>query len=304
MKQYKLGIIGLGRWAEKYCQTLSLFPQIKLVAAMRRGKGRPDFLPEETVLYRHSPDLFAPKAAKMYSEHKLDGVIIATDRPFDFTCESLKMGIPTLAEKPLLLNNSEYIWLVSAALKGKLLVDYIHLFSPAYQRLKEIVGNKQITRIYSQGYNAGPTRDRFSPLFDYGPHCLSLILDLLNQYPTDIHITKQGKTKTGELFCINLYFGKVKTESLVGNGALIRARSLHVFYLEDGKQKEVIYDDTRSAKMKLLVDGVPVEYDISTSPLQNTVSTFLRLIDGEEDYREGAELTAKITRILSTYTDP
>jgi len=288
-KEIKIAIIGAGRWSEVYCRTLAQFPNIKLVALLRRRQERPGFIPDGCQMYTDIDAMF-------HSHIYLDGVIVATASTGDMALECLKYNIPVLAEKPLLTDRR--------GLKkwknidtSKLLVNYTHLFSPAFLKLQEIVQNKEILGIHSEGFNNGPVRQAFSSLWDYAPHDLSLIFSLMEEKPNKINIIEHKADNDRSLYEISLKYSKFHSSTIVGNGAEKKARSIRVIF-EDNDLKEVVYDDM--AADKLILDGEPVEI-INTQPLHNTIQAFISLINGKEDGRFGLTMTKKITDTLSEF---
>ena len=292
----RIGLIGCGKWGQNYINTIATMSEIELVAVCRqRSKERPAFLPINCDLI-HDWQRF-------HRDIKVDGVIVATNsHSFGFAHDLLYYGVPVMAEKPCLLDSSEIESLgLMTGKKGKLLVNYIHLFSPAFQMLKKIVAGKKIIRICSSGFGPSKTREYFSPLWDWGPHCLSMILSLINQDPTDVYISNHNKTKSGQTYRINLSFPGIKTTSIVGNGTIIKSRYLSVLYEDNGQINEIVYDDLSSNKLKL--NGTPVHFIDNKPLLHIAIEEFLAMINSSQIDSSYINLTMKITKILSQYED-
>jgi predicted dehydrogenase len=294
MKIYHLGIVGAGRWAENYCKTIAAMPNIELVAMARRKNERPGFIPDTCKLYTDWQDFHREK-------ENLDGIIVASIFTGTIAIDYLYYDIPVLAEKPLLIDNDQIESLTSRSKNKKLLVDYIHLFSPAFQKLKEIVDNKKILRIVSSGYGPSKTKEEFSSLWDYGPHDLSMILSLIDKDPDSICITNHIETKSGQTYCIDLDFGQIKTSSFVGNGAVNKSRYFSVWYEDNGKISNIVYDDLSSCK--LFIGDTKIDFDYSKQPLTIAIENFLKMIDSKSIDTFYVDLTIKITKILSTYEE-
>lgn len=297
MKTYRLAIFGAGSWSKNYVKTIEKFPNIELVALFRRKNIRPDFIPDNCKFYHTNGD-------NIYQYHSLlnslDGVIIAVDHDATTLINDLRSydNLSILAEKPLITYAKNLDLILNTK---KIQVNYIHLFSDPFQKIKEMVDGKKITRIYSYGFGPSKTREHFSPLWDYGPHDLSMILSLKNSAPNDIYIRSHNKTQAGETFTINLSFDGLKTKSIVGNGTIIKGRYLYIKYDDGEIENELVYDDL--CNNKLLLNNEPIEYNRTKLPLENSINSFLRLIDGHQDYRFGLDLTVKITKILSSYIE-
>jgi len=246
----KLLLIGAGAWGKNYIKTLQ------------------DFNVELFIATRHN--------WKQLIDENPDGVIICTppQSHVEIAHYSLSRNIPTMIEKPLSLSMKEATSL--GTFSAPILVNHIHLFSEQYQNIKNIIDVGSIKSISSQGFNQGPYRD-YSSLWDYGPHDLSMILDILGSKPDRLDVNRYDINR-GHLYYIDMIFGNITTHSLVGNGGIFKQRLLSI----DSHQKYV-YDDSIPSK---------------TKPLSNALGVFIKSIHGEHDYRLGLELSFNIIDIL------
>lgn len=244
-------LIGSGKWGRNYISTLYGFKNVNLIIANRNNW--------QTLI-----------------DQKPNGVIISTlpDSHIEIAEFALERNIPTMIEKPLALTLKECQKLEKFA--APILVNHIHLFSNTYQYIKKQINIETIYKITSTGINKGPIRN-YSSLLDYGPHDLSMILDILSTFPNKIKI---NEVKTG-LFKINLNFDKCYSESIVGNGSLKPSRKLKIYT----KDKDYTYD----GKTQVI------------SPLTTALKTFIRAIEGEPDSRLGIDLALQVVRILENY---
>jgi len=246
----KLLLIGSGAWGKNYIKTLQNF-DIELSVANRYNW-------------------------KQLIDKKPNGVIVCTPPQFhtEIARYSLEYNIPTMIEKPLSLSLED-----AKSLNGfsaPILVNHIHLFSEQYENIKKKISVNNITHISSQGFNIGPYRD-YSSLWDYGPHDLSMILDILGRTPDLVNANKYI-TNNGAMYSIDMTFGKITTKSLVGNGGSFKQRLLSI----DSHQK-FVYDDSIPSK---------------TKPLSNALEVFIKSINGGHDYRLGLDLSFMIIDIL------
>jgi Oxidoreductase family, NAD-binding Rossmann fold len=198
---------------------------------------------------------------------KPDGVIISTqpDYHVDIAKIALRLDIPTMIEKPLALSYQKALELKN--FDAPILVNNIHLFADEYQNIKNSEGN-----IYSVGIGNGPIKS-YSSLYDYGAHDLSMILDKANEMPRSLKCLRI-QNKDTDLFSIEMDFRLFKSNSLVGNGAGIKRR---IFCI--GNE---------------LYNG---QY-VKNSPLENAIKVFLKLINNEQDEREGVNLSINVMKLL------
>jgi predicted dehydrogenase len=207
---------------------------------------------------------------------KCDAVIVATSPSshIDIAEYCLSNHLPTLIEKPISLSLQEINRIKSFEKHAPILVNYIHLFSPAYQKLKSLVDPINVKRIDSYGHNYGPYRN-YSSLLDYAPHDLSMGIDLMG----DVKNVLRGFTiddYPGKQHCINIeYSNKVRHHMLIGNSGKKR----RYFEVNDLDGKCFIYDDL--VENKLTVNGEPIQIS-DKKPLNCVVEHFVNVIGGEK----------------------
>jgi len=119
---------------------------------------------------------------------------------------------PCLVEKPLCLDvpTAERLDRRVRSMGVPVLVNHTHVFSPAYHRLKTVLASRRerIRVILSEGMNLGPFRRDTPALWDWGPHDMSLCLDLLGTTPAHVDALAgpPGPGETPELVSLRLGF--------------------------------------------------------------------------------------------------
>lgn len=294
----RLGLVGVN-WGSKYISTIAGMNDIQLTAVCRQSKNKLD-LPEGCELFRDWEE-FADQASGL-----CDGVIIVTPPHLHvpMALDLFKQRVPVLIEKPVCLFKGDLKILNRESKKHATpyLVGYTHLYSEAYQALKSLV-KPPVSAIQSWGMNAGPYRVGYSSLFDYGPHDLSMCLDLM-QYTPDVNNVRAVRTEEGEIYDLTLRFrhspigkdGGVVAIVRVGNGSRKKQRRFQVF-CESGTLE---YDDIKSDKLTL--NGERIEIP-TTSPLENVVRAFTRTIKGQAGPPTEPWLSATITTVLEDAYD-
>jgi predicted dehydrogenase len=248
-------LVGNGKWGSKYVSTLSDFEDVKLQIADRTNW-------------------------KKLIDTNPNGVIICTppDSHVEISAYSLERNLPVMIEKPLSLSLLEAKTLKQFT--APILVNHTDLFTEGYETIKKKVKDSCIISIVSNGYNKSPNRT-YSSLWDYGPHDLAMILDLLDEYPKNISIKEQSKND-GYLYMLEMEFDNCKTISKIGNGGDRKHRDISVIY---DINRKVHYDDLERS-----VNDFP--------PLTNALGVFMDAINGKSDSRLGLDLALKITQIL------
>lgn len=245
-------LVGNGDWGKNYIKTINeFFPEIKLTVANRDNW-------------------------KLLIDKKPDGVIIATppQSHIEIATYALNRNIKCLIEKPVALSLSE-VKKLEVFEHVPILIGYIHLFSDPYQKIKQIVSGENITNITTEGSNLASLRD-YSTLWDYGPHDLSMILDLTSSEPKNVNITK-----INNLYLIDMnFYNNLKTSS------------------EIGKTEE------KKRYLSIKFSGMQIIYDAEncnekyTPPLINMLNVFF---SDYPDNRYGLDLSVKISKILENY---
>lgn len=256
----ELVLIGSGTWGKNYISTINNFPNVSLIVANKNNW-------------------------KSLLDQKPNGVIIATppNVHFPILSHALSLNIPTMIEKPLMFSNDQFSQLSKSS--TPILVNYLHLFSPYYQKIKDNI--KQIKIIVSNGYNDGPIREYCNGLWDYGVHDLAMILDLAQEFPKNIEIKEINKNNEKSLYEVNLEFKRFNSKSQVGNGGERAVRNL---VIETEQEGTLIYDDVWERNQ--------INY---SPPLTEVLRVFLNAIEGKKDARLGVDLSWDIARVLSRY---
>jgi predicted dehydrogenase len=272
-----LGVIGGGRWSKVYLQTIERLPGFELgwVCAHRTDDW---------------------KAA--LARTPVDGVVVAVGPEAQpaIVQALIERRVAVIAEKPFALSieAARAVYQAWKAADSLIYVDHIHLFQPSYRALKAGIraNGEKILRIRSAGGNIGPFRN-YSSLWDYGPHDLSLCLDLLGTSPIRSEIKRNVGVPIDdncpESFEIRLEFGAgVEAEIRVGNGISPKVRRFEV----DTDQATWILDDL--ATPKLLRGEQAVSY-AATAPLEQLLTDFASC----DPTYAGLDLTLAITEFLA-----
>lgn len=142
-----LGLIGRGRWGDVYARTMDAMG----IPFSRAGRDW-ECLPQRTAAY-----------------------IIATEphSHYQIAYKLLSRGYPVLIEKPMTVNIEEADAL--AGLSGIGMTSHPHLYDENWKSLKKKMGDERITKF--EWWGGGPCA--IDPLWDWGPHGVSMAIDLL-----------------------------------------------------------------------------------------------------------------------------
>ena len=180
----RFGLIGAGAWGQAYLRTLAALQERCRLTHVATSR------PEAASSYPHpvtvTPDWRALVRAGC------DAVIIATPPAThaEMVHACVDARTPCIVEKPFCLDPDEADRLARRIEEAGLpmLVDHTRLFHPAYQVLKRMLADARepIRFILTEGMNFGPFRTDVPALWDWGPHDVSLCLDLLGARPEHV----------------------------------------------------------------------------------------------------------------------
>lgn len=236
-----------------------------------------------------------------YSEipkKEIDGVVVATppQTHVEITRFFAEKGIPVLVEKPLALDSHSIESLRSCS--HNILVDHIHLFSPAFLEIKKRAGKEKVVSVYSIGGNRGPQRD-YLPHWDYGPHDLSMILELLNASVFLKEVEYRGSSPQSGNW--KVFLESDQNQLIIaefGNDMDSKRRSLEVkfesgdtlIYNDLSRDKLIFKDKSHQEKVIPIDSGLPLDRVIQV------FSQGIRDLKAREDF--GISLALKISEIL------
>lgn len=266
MEPIRLGLIGLGAWGRRYVSTIAALKDIVLARTATR------------------------QWRELIAAGDVDGVIVATPpgSHAEMATAAIEAKLPVLIEKPLTQNAAEARELLKLAQKESALVmvEHTYLFHPAYAELKKRAGTLGAIRsIRSIGGNLGPFREATPPLWDYGPHDLSLCLDLIGQAPQSAKATKLESSPEGENWRLDLAFKKgVTAEIVLGNIFKARQRRFEAVF----EKGALFFDD-----VKRLPEPFP-----AALPLGCAVESFSAAIRSKSKDLGGLKLGVLIVEIL------
>lgn len=130
---------------------------------------------------------------RLLADDAIDAVVIATPSHShgEIAHQVLSSGRHVLVEKPLCLHLADALPLKDLAESNglTLMVGHILLYHPAYQALKRFVadgGLGEVRYMYAHRLNFRSVRSPDNALWDFAPHDISMMLDLVGELPTSV----------------------------------------------------------------------------------------------------------------------
>jgi len=182
-QEIKIGLIGAGKWGVNYINTIKNAEGVSIKKiACKNLKGKESLFQDYEITDNWQEVTFSSE---------IDGIIIASppSTHYEIAAKSIRNGKPVIIEKPLTLNLKEAQLLLELQKKYQTIVkvNHIYLYHPLYRLLKKKIRNKaNLKSIYTLGGNYGPFRRDISSLWDWGPHDLSMCLEIIGENPSII----------------------------------------------------------------------------------------------------------------------
>ena len=308
----RFGLIGAGRWGKIYVRTLLSLPDRCRLTHVCTSK------PENASLVPHPVTVLPRWQDLIWSD--CEAVIIATppETHAEILEACLEANKPCIVEKPLCLDVATAERLHQRVERSSIpvLVDHPHLFGASYAALKQAVeqAREPIRVILSEGAAFGPFRRNTPALWDWAPHDVSMVLDLLDQMPEQIHVLGGPRSPQGdpELLTIRLEFpGGSCAWIQAGRLAARKVRRLDVVT----ETRLYALDELAAAPLSMARIDFPHRYDGGHSeslawsaigepsmctPLASMVTYFLDGLAGGDRRRFGTRLALDVTRVLAT----
>jgi predicted dehydrogenase len=295
----RVALIGNGKWGKNYIKAVedsgigvitTLVSPSNLPLSVSISTDPRSREPIETILKHFN-----------ISRENCDAAIVSTHPPLteSYTLELLSMGISVMAEKPFTFN-IEALDQVQAILDNSdekliFLINHQHLFSKATQVIQNMLKGLKIEYFRAEAGGLGPYRE-YSPLWDYGPHDLSILAYLSKEILTLCHY-HSFKENNGLLENIVLTTsGMIDARMSFWNSRLPKT---HNFILKASGQ--TFHFDDFDPQGKIKIDG---SYHNTEwlPPLSLSVEAFLTRIATKcqvEDLRFGTTLARSYTKILN-----
>ncbi len=235
----RIALLGRGRWGANIQRTLAGMPGIEVRVSDPR------------------------ESLSLPSLDGMDAAIIATPGTThaDAALPFLLRGIPTFIEKPFTTSLADARRLSRIAQKKKtiVMIGHIHLYNPAYRVVKSLVRTiGPIQYIHGEGMSNGPYRDDMSVLWDWAPHDLSMMLDLVGTMPRSVQawglLLLRPRTHLHDTVLLRLSFpGNISATVHVSWLSPEKRRKLTIV----GTKSSIVLDDRAERKVTLYKDMGP-----------------------------------------------
>lgn len=236
----RVAVIGGGRWGKNILKTLGANPECFVAYAVTR------------------------EYQTLFSKTDIDAVVIATPSATHATIALpfIAKKIPVFIEKPMTMSvkDAKRLVLASTTYKTPVFVGHIHLYNPAYIAAKHLLTQSGKVRfIHAEGASNGPFRSDASAMWDWAPHDISMVLDIMKSRPTKVAAWGESivrpTSNLHDVTYIKLTFKGGQT-AIISSSKISpeKRRKLTVVC----SKHTVVYDDTAEKKVILYSDASPL----------------------------------------------
>lgn len=185
----KIAVVGSGYWGKNHVRNFAELGVLSHVCDSDNDKLR-------SISQEYPGLAYTVSYEELLDNPHIRGVVIATPAVthYDLAMKALRAGKDVLVEKPLALDVSQAQEMVNIACQNGrvMMVGHILLYHPAVLKLKEIVDSGQLGKILyiqSNRLGMGKVRSEENILWSFAPHDISIIIFLLNEFPSEISAT-------------------------------------------------------------------------------------------------------------------
>lgn len=256
----KAGVIGYGYWGPNIVRNFVAQPGCQVVSVCDRS---PEALARVASLYPAIHLTSDPEEILTSSEIDAVAVVTPVATHYEFARRALENGKHVFVEKPLTSTVREAEELVELAEKKnlRLMVDHTFLFTGAVRKMKELVDNGELGKLYyydSTRVNLGLFQHDVNVIWDLAPHDLSIMDYVIGLEPEGVIATGQTHFNGLEnLAYITVYFpGKVIAHINVNWLSPVKVRTT----LIGGEKRMLLWNDLDpDEKIKVYDKGVDVD---------------------------------------------
>jgi predicted dehydrogenase len=264
-KPIHIGVVGCGYWGPNLIRNFKSHPECELRVVCDLSKDR---LAHMKKLYPEVEGL--TDYAAMLQDKQLDAVVIATAVRFHHPMAkaALEAGKHTFIEKPMASSVAECEELVELARsKGlTLMVGHTFLYSSPVRKVKEIIQRGDIgdlRYISSRRLNLGLFQKDINVTWDLAPHDLSIILYIMDEWPSQVNCTGNAHVTPGieDITNMSISFpsGRLAT---VASSWLDPRKVREMTFV--GTRRMIVYDDVQPLEKIRIFDARverPPHYD-------------------------------------------
>jgi predicted dehydrogenase len=324
-REIAVGVIGCGYWGPLLVRNFKGLSDCRLKAVCDLNTER---LKHISTLYPDIEGTIQP--LQLLNGPNLDAVVIATQvkHHYSLAKASLLAGKHTFIEKPMASSSAECEELIEIAQRNGLILmlDHTFLYSAPVEKIAQIVqaGDLgEIRYINCRRLNLGLFQKDINVAWDLAPHDISIILHILEEFPTAVNCQGNAHITPGieDVTNMSLFFPRKRFATI--QSSWLEPRKIREMTIV-GTRRMIVYDDLRTREKIRIYDmrvERPPHYDTfaefqysyhygdsyiphlhQEEPLKLACQHFIDCIETLSEPRTGGRQGLEMVRILEAAT--
>jgi len=255
-----VGVIGYGYWGPNLVRNFASTEGVQVVSVSDL-----DWAKLALVRRRHTDVKVTDEFRDLLKDGRIDAIAIATPvhTHYDLALAALDAGKHVLIEKPLARTAEQAQHLIEEAAHRNLvlMVDHTFLYTPAVQKIRELIGDGALGDIYYyNGVRAslGLFQNDVNVIWDLAVHDISIIQYIFNEDPVAVSATAVSHVPGSpeNMAHITLFFRSSCIAQISVNWlSPVKVRQTFI----GGSRKMIMYDDLEpTEKIKVYDKGITV----------------------------------------------
>jgi len=268
--QLGIGVVGYGYWGPNLVRNFAGSSEAKVVAVSDLNASR-----LAASQHAHHGMEVTQRYQDLLENPAIEAIAIATPvhTHYDMAIAALKAGKHVLVEKPLAPSSEQVRKLIGEAERRHLtlMVDHTFLYTPAVQKIKELINEGGIGDIYyydSMRVSLGLFQSDVSVMWDLAVHDLAIIEHIINERPIAVSATACSHVVGApeNMAHLTLFFQNNCVAHVNVNWlSPVKVRQTFV----GGSKKMIVYNDLEpTEKIKVYDRGITIDDGTSESALQ------------------------------------
>jgi len=312
-KKINVSVVGCGRWGPNLIRNFFQISEVKLGMICDLEENKLEAIKEQYADVGITQDY-----NNLLNDTEINAIAIATPvaTHFELAKKALEKGKHVFVEKPETTNSKEAGELLKLA-KDKnriLMVDHTFKYSPAINKIKEIINNKELGNIHylhASWLSLGSLQPEVNVIWDLAVHVFSVLTYMLEKKPLSLNAKAQGyfRQEIEEVAVITLTFpGNIKAFVIVSWTEPEKTRKITLI----GSRKMLVYNMMDSHQIKVYNKSVNIDENGITyldketeprkieeaEPLEIACSHFVDCIKNNKKPRSSGEEGLNIMEIL------
>lgn len=259
--QLGIGVVGCGYWGPNLVRNFSINPAARVVSVSDLDPGRLGAIKrlypavETTTRYED-----------LLNDTSIDAIAVATPvhTHYEVAIAALRAGKHVLVEKPLAPSTEQVMRLIDEADRRglTLMVDHTFLYTPAVQKIRELLLKKELGDIYyydSTRSSLGLFQKDVNVIWDLAVHDISIIHHIIDEEPVAVSATGSCHVvgSPENMAHITLFFAKACVAHVSVNWlSPVKVRQTFI----GGSKKMIVYDDLEpTEKIKVYDKGITLD---------------------------------------------